>query len=168
MNVRPARDDELDCAGAVTVAAYETIPEMRTFLADGYGAELADVAGRRAHAEVLVAVEGDRVVGCVTFVPDPRSPLAEQLAAGDCGMRMLAVDPDERGRGIGRALVVACARRAVELGRARLVLTSSDVMAAAQHLYAGLGFERAPALDWEPVPGVVARAFVLEPPTKLS
>ena len=168
MKVRPVRDDELDRAGAVTVAAYETIPEMRDFLADGYALELGDVAGRGAHAEVLVAVEGDQVVGCVTFVPDHRSPLAEQLGPGDCGMRMLAVDPGERRRGVGRALVTACARRATELGRTRLVLTSSDVMAAAQRLYDDLGFERTPALDWEPVPGVVARAFVLEPPSRLT
>lgn len=139
--VRPA---EHEAAGAVVLHAYQ---DFRV----GYGAyarELADVAGRAGVAEVYVAVEDGEVVGCVTFVTDPDSPMWEWTATDAAGIRMLGVRPDAQGRGIGRRLSELCLERARQLGRASVVLHSEREMVGAHRLYGSLGFERDDALDW--------------------
>ena len=75
---------------------------------------------------------------------------------------MLAVDPAFRGQGVGAALVEWCVARARESGRARLVLHTTDPMRDAQRLYARLGFDRAPDLDWEAQPGSWLRGYRME------
>jgi GNAT superfamily N-acetyltransferase len=130
-------------------------------MAGDYAAELADIAGRVAQAEVLVAV-GERLMGCVTLVPDPSSPWAEGLAEGEVGIRMMAVDPSAQGRGVGRALLEACIARASGLGRTALFLHSTPWMTVAHQLYKRAGFVRVPERDWQPVPEVPLLAFRLE------
>lgn len=149
--VREIASDEIDRASEVVVSAYQHL--LGDHLGEAYGRHLADVASRVAHATVLVAVDGDRVVGCVTAV-DGQGPYAEFPDADAAGIRMLAVAPEAQGRGIGAALVRACLDRARAAGRARVVLHSEELMAAAQRLYEREGFARAPERDWEPDPGV--------------
>ncbi|MGY1915602.1 GNAT family N-acetyltransferase [Blastococcus sp. SYSU DS0973] len=120
----------------------------------GYAAELADVAGRARQAEVLVARDATgRVVGSVAFVPG--GAFGEVLESADeAGFRMLAVDPDAQGQGIGAALVQECLRRASAAGKRRLVISTGTRMTAAHRLYERLGFTRLPERDWTPVPGI--------------
>lgn len=75
---------------------------------------------------------------------------------------MLGVSSDARGRGVGRALVVACLDRARRDGARRVVLSTEPVSTTAHRLYEGLGFRREPALDWTPVPSVDLIACVLD------
>jgi predicted N-acetyltransferase YhbS len=89
----------------------------------------------------------------VTYVPGPGTRYSESEAPDEAGIRMLAVDPRLQGRGIGRLLVEACLARAKAAGRRRLVLLTRPSMVAARRLYARLGFRRAPARDWEFLPG---------------
>ncbi len=141
--VRPVRPSEHAAAGALTLAAFAAVAPMT----DSYREHVADVAGRlRPHTEVLVALDGDELLGSVTFA-DTASPLFENPGAGDCGFRMLAVDPAALGRGAGAALVRACIARAEALGRRRLAINSMATMTAAHALYARLGFERRPDRD---------------------
>lgn len=148
------------------LAAYRALPGAH--LSDDYAALLRDVGRRDEEAEVFVARTAERggavplapdappsaVVGCVTLVVDASSPWAELLEEGEAGIRMLAVLPEAQGRGIGRALVAACAARAVELGRRALVLHTTPWMEAAQHLYESAGFVRCVERDWAPLPEV--------------
>ena len=145
--------------GALTVRAYRTpFPDIDD---DEYATELADVARRVAVAVVLVALEGDDLLGGVTYVPGPASPLAEFDAPGAASIRMLAVEPLGRGRGVGEALVVACLDRARAAGRSEVVLHSSDRMEAAHRLYGRMGFRRAEELDWSPQPDLPLLGFRL-------
>jgi GNAT superfamily N-acetyltransferase len=145
IEVRPVRPAEHGALGALTRAAYAELFEDLD--ADGYGAELEDVAGRVATDVVLVALDGDEVVGGVTYVADLSSPRAEFDDPEAKGIRMLAVAPAGQGRGVGRALVMACLDRARAEGGRRVILHTLPVMAAARHLYEDLGFERDPTLD---------------------
>ena len=154
------RPEEHDVLGELTVAAYAALPG--TTMAGGYEVELRDVAGRAASAEVLVAVDGDVVLGGVTYVPG-LGPMAEFTDPDACGIRMLAVSGDHRGRGVGQALVEACLERAIAGGRHRVILHSTEWMAAAHRLYERLGFVRTPALD-EHFPEVDLLAYVLPLP----
>jgi ribosomal protein S18 acetylase RimI-like enzyme len=90
----------------------------------------------------------------VTYVHGPDDPYSEELSEGEAGVRMLAVDPACHGRGAGRALTQVCIERARADGRRRIVLHTGDWMAAAEHLYESLGFERERAIDFSPAPGI--------------
>lgn len=162
MEVREVRDDELKTAGELVVAAYRAIGEGLAIVGHPYEDELRDVGRRARGAVVLVAAEDGRVLGCVTYVPDERSPFAEDLQEGEAGIRMLAVDPGGQRRGVGRMLVEACVERAKADGKQRLFLHSGEWMRAAHRLYGSLGFRRVPERDWEPEPGIPLRAFVLD------
>ncbi len=157
VEIRPVRSAEQAQLGAVTVAAYAAA--LGPALDDGYAQVLRDVAGRATADTVLVAVEGDRVLGGVTYVGDPDSPNAEFPQRDDAGIRYLAVDPAAGGQGLGALLVRACIDWARAEGKHRIVLHTIAALSAAQRLYGRLGFTRAPDLDWEPEPGLHLVAF---------
>jgi GNAT superfamily N-acetyltransferase len=159
MEIRPVRPDEHAVLGELIVAAYAAIdPDT---LDEEYAAELRDVATRAEKADVLVAVDGGSVVGGITYVPGPDSPLAEFDAPDAAGIRMLAVADGARGRGVGEALSRACIDAARAAGRGQLLLHSTDWMPDAHRLYQRLGFRRDPAMDWEYAPGRWLRGFRL-------
>ena len=161
--IREIRPDEYAALGDITVRAYAD----RLSAADTeYIAELRDVGARAAAVPVLVAVDGDgRVLGGVAYVPGPGTPLSEGEREGEAGIRMLAVDPSVGGRGIGRALTLACTSRAHAEGRSGMTLYTLPTMTVAHHLYESLGFRRDPGRDWEYLPGewLLAYAIRFEP-----
>ncbi len=158
--VRVARPEEHVRLGELVVAAYRSLPE---FDESDYESELRDVARRAREAVVLVAVDevDGTPLGCVTYVPGPENAWAELLEPGEAAIRMLAVDPGARGRGVGTALTTACIARARDDGRSAVFLHSLGYMRAAQAIYTRLGFVRRPDRDWEPVPGIRLLGFAL-------
>ncbi len=159
MDVRRAGPDDLVAAGDVCVAAYAPFTVGSS---DFYIAELRDAARRDREAEVWVAVEGGRVLGCVTSCP-PGSPWSEIAMGPEEGeFRMLAVDPAARGRGVGAALVGRCEARARAHGAVGMVLSTLAEMASAHRLYERLGYRRAPERDWQPKPGIDLITYVKE------
>ncbi|MGY1617496.1 GNAT family N-acetyltransferase [Geodermatophilus sp. SYSU D00691] len=126
-----------------------------------YLAELRDVAGRAQRAQLLVARDGDAVVGSVALVLD--GDFGEITdSAEEAAFRMLVVDPAARGRGVGELLVETCLAEARAAGKRRMVLSTDPKMVAAHRLYERLGFTRLPERDWSPLPGVNLMAYVLE------
>ena len=128
---------------------------------EAYLSQLADVAGRAERAELLVARDGETVVGSVALV------LAGEFgeitsSEEEAAFRMLVVDPATRGRGVGELLVRACLDRARAAGKRRMVLSTDPKMTAAHRLYERLGFARLPERDWSPLPGVQLMAYSLE------
>jgi len=163
MRVREATADDFEAIGRLTIAAYRGLD---TWVGDDYAAHLADVEGR-AKAEntiVLVAEDDDgRLLGSVTltigggpfFEWDPETD-------GDCGFRMLAVDPEVQGKGVGPRLVAECLARARAAGCRRMIIGSTEWMTTAHRIYERLGFRRVPELDWTPVPHVQLIAYRLD------
>ncbi len=163
VQIRRIRPDEHDALGRLTVEAYRTIDEDDpVVLEGGYADELADVAHRAAVADVLVAVDDDgTLLGGLTLVPPGPNPMAEHSVEGAASIRMLAVAPSARRRGIARLLTEAALELARSHGAPEVVLHSSTRMLAAHQLYGGMGFTRAPELDWNPIPGVDLLGFRL-------
>jgi ribosomal protein S18 acetylase RimI-like enzyme len=159
--VRPARPEELDAVGRLTVRAYAPfIPATSP-----YRQRLADAADRAANATLLVAVgaEAGELLGTATLVLGD-GPYAELAGPGEAELRMLGVDPHARRRGAGAALVQAVLDRAAAGGARRILLSTMPEMAAAQRLYRRFGFRRAPELDHRPGPRVELLAFSLDLP----
>ena len=147
MEIRLGRPDEFAAIGELVVGVYDAIDPHGL---GEYADELRDVGGRAASADILVAVDDDdgTLLGAVTYVPGPASALAEFDDPDAAGIRMLAVAQEAQGRGIGRALVEVCLDRARAAGRRQVLLHTTDWMATAHRLYAGMGFERDPSMDW--------------------
>ncbi|HET8728862.1 MAG TPA: helix-turn-helix domain-containing GNAT family N-acetyltransferase [Alphaproteobacteria bacterium] len=81
-----------------------------------------------------VAEQGGRVVGSVFLLPSTTHPGFAQL-------RMLYVEPEARGAGLGRALVDQCVRFARERGYAGVRLWTQQSLVSARRIYAAAGFE---------------------------
>ena len=107
ITIRHVAPDEYATLGEITAQAYLGDGLLDFGESDVYLGELRDVAKRAAEADVLVALADGRVLGGVTFVP-AGGPMADIAAAGEAEIRMLAVAPEARGRGVGEALVRAC------------------------------------------------------------
>ncbi|MFE9837270.1 GNAT family N-acetyltransferase [Streptomyces sp. NPDC005551] len=152
--IRRARPEEYETLGEITAQAYLGDGLLDFGESDGYLVHLRDVERRAAAAEVLVAVDRQgTVLGGVTHVPSAGSALAELAGPGEAEIRMLAVAREARGRGAGEALVRACIDRArATEGCFRVVLSTQRTMRAAHRVYERLGFTRAPARDWNPLP----------------
>ena len=112
---------------------------------DGYLALLTNAAQGRTVPSVLVAIEGDRLLGSANLVAcdlPARPALTPWLA-------QLFVEPTHRRYGVGAALVRAVLGRAGECGYDRAYLFTSGTL---PEYYARLGWrtiERLPYLDKE-------------------
>jgi ribosomal protein S18 acetylase RimI-like enzyme len=161
--VRDARPDELAAIGDLRVAAYEA----GGFLSDAshYG-EILRTLGHDGIGQILVAVSNDGEGQALGTVMLQLWPHAEHVVRGpdEAEFRALAVTPEARGRGVGRALLRAVIDRARDAGVRQLLLSTQATMLAAQHLYTEAGFRRLPERDWNPVPGFTLLAYGLELP----
>jgi ribosomal protein S18 acetylase RimI-like enzyme len=114
-----------------------------------------DNISREVHsgAGVLLAAarQGERL-GVVKFLPDASQSTLGQWPPGAGTMRILAVRPQARGRGVGHLLVKECLTRAGQLKLPGLFLYTGTFMQAARHIYEKLGFARAPEYDRHPGP----------------
>jgi GNAT superfamily N-acetyltransferase len=153
VRIRPAVPAEFDAIGELMVRVY--LAEGYTRTGSHYLPMLRDSAARAEKAELLVAVDDqDNILGTVTYAPYG-SPFAEHTESPEgAAFRMLVVDPDARGRGVGEALVEWCVERARTSGVRSLRLSTQTGMASAGRLYLRLGFVRTPERDWSPEPDV--------------
>ena len=157
LQVRCARPEEFAEVGRLTADVYVG----EGWAGEGYAPVVRDVAARAAEASVLVALDGDEIVGAVT-VATRGGRYAEQAGPGDAVVRMLVTAPQSRGRGVGLLLMQACLDAAVRDGCSRVRLSTQAAMASAHRLYERLGFVRTPADDWSPEPGLQLLTYALE------
>lgn len=158
--IRPARHDEIDAIGQLSVDAYVANGLLDS---DGvYERYLRDAASRFEQAELLVAIDADDILlGSVTIARHG-APFAQVAHPGELEFRMLVTSGEARGRGIGELLTRSVIDRARELGCRRVVLCVVDSNARAIALYQRLGFWRLPERDWQPHPSVRLIAFGLD------
>ena len=150
-----ARREEYAEVGALMASAYAGLAGFpsRDEQPDYYAMfdDLGALA-ERPQAALVVARDGSgELLGGVLYFGDMRHYGAggtARDAANASGLRLLAVEPKARGRGIGRALTLACVERARRRGHAEILLHTTEYMSAAWALYERMGFERAVDLDF--------------------
>jgi ribosomal protein S18 acetylase RimI-like enzyme len=150
--VRDARPEDREKVEALTRLAYEEFAQTMTpgawkALDGAVDAVLRDPGD----AQCIVAEdESGRIVGSVFLYPAGAAAYDTDAEVTSPEFRLLAVSPSARNRGIGRALVEECARRARASGATELGLHTSKSLAGAIALYEALGFTRAPERDFRP------------------
>lgn len=166
IQVRAVLPGEYEDTGSLTQRAYAEYARPGHPLWDNYFRMLADVGRRAVFTTVLVAVAGERIVGTATIELDRTIEGAEDLAPGQANIRLLAVDPGARGRGVGRRLVEACVQVARQAGKDVATLHTTEQMVAAQRIYRSVGFRRDQSRDVELHHDLVLQAFrlPLQPP----
>jgi len=138
--VRTARDDELDAVAALTERGFGAGPYGPTTDPERLRL-LRDAAGRAAAGDLLVAVDGDRLLGTLSLLR-PGTGYTRQARDDEAEVRLLTTDPDARGLGVGAALVAESITRARAWGVRAVVLDTGPRNVASQRLYHRLGFER--------------------------
>lgn len=95
--------------------------------------ELDDLAGKymAPNGELLVAVDGDKVLGMVAY---------HRLNDSRCEMKRLYVVPESRGLHLGDKLIAAITEHAAVAGYSELVLDTIKPLKAAIYLYHKHGF----------------------------
>ena len=145
IEVREAHPEEYDEVGRVTSDAY------REYFAAGaadedhrYLRHIGDITGRADRTTIVAAVEDGRILGSLTLELEGRVGDWDgdpPLAPGEAHIRMLGVVASERRRGIGRMLMAEAEDRARAAGRSFITLHTTQLMTAAQRMYASLGYE---------------------------
>lgn len=152
--IREARPEEFDSLGRLLAAVYAGLegfpgPEEQPAYYD-----MLTHIGRMAEkpgSKLLIATAEGRILGGVVYFADMAqygsggTATAERNASG---FRLLAVGPEARGKGVGRALVQRCIELAREQGHAQVIIHTTGVMKVAWGMYEQMGFERSLDLDF--------------------
>lgn len=148
VTIRPARPDEYAAVAALTARGFAAgpyghlpVPPERRALVDA-------VEVRAASGTVLVAVAAaadpssapGTLLGTASLLRSD-SPHARLAAGDEAELRLLAVAPEARGRGIGAALALAAQEEALAWGAAAIVLDTGTLNHVSQRLYERLGYE---------------------------
>lgn len=164
LRIRDAGPDDRAAVIEVTLAAYEQYAVVVPAHWESYRQNILATLGFPGQGTQIVADEDGRLVGAVLLYPAGSEftvPGGRTVTLREPEVRLLAVVPAARGRGVGVELMRECMRRARDSRAATLTLHTLDMMQAAMRMYERLGFQRAPALDIQPAPGVTIKGYRL-------
>ena len=160
--LRDARPDEREKVADVTRRAYAEFADVMTPTAwKALESAVERVLRDSGAGQCIVADDDGRIVGSVFLYPGGTAAYDDRAALSAPEFRLLSVAPNARGRGIGRALVEECVRRARGWGARELGLHTSKSFTAAIAMYQAMGFARAPERDFQPDGAEVVEGFRL-------
>ena len=151
--------EHVTVAGGILKSYAEYGPLLPPDAWERYSQNILDVRSRMTESELLIAVENGEIVGSATFYPARLKRTQSEWPTEWTGARLIAVLPERRGRGIGKALVEECIRRSREQGAAAFALHTTPYMELAQGMYERMGFVRVPDFDFHPRPGLTVMAY---------
>lgn len=153
--MRDARPEDAYALRDVTLSAYAEYAASMGEHWQEYRLNIIEtVAGAMPMDKIVAELDGT-IVGSVLLFhagAETAAPNGDPFVFPAPEVRLLAVAPEARGRGVGAALMRECIRRARASGSSVLTLHTTEIMKVAMQMYEGLGFVRAPELDFHPVP----------------
>ena len=161
--IRDSKEDELAYIRKMRLQAYAE--HTHKIPVDHWNALkqsiLSDADSKPGIERMVAEVDGEIVGSVALFAPDKQvyeGLLDEELDYPE--LRMLAITPEARGKGVATALINECISRTKEKGFTSMGLHTADFMENAIKLYSHLGFERLPQFDFEPAnDGIIVKAF---------
>lgn len=165
IQIRDANAGEQEAIHTLTMAAYEQYATlMQPSFWAAYRQALLDALAGTGQVERIVAEQAGKIVGSVQLYPPTMSAYQGSVMTDVAGpeVRLLAVDPAIRGRGIGKALMLECIKRAKNSGYSVLGLHTMNAMQAAMQMYERMGFVRVPELDFRPMEHVIVEGYRLD------
>ena len=163
LTIRNAYPLEYDTVSRLILMAYrEYEDQMPRDAWTKYSSSMQDVLSRMVESELIVAVEGDAIVGSATFYPTYMKRIGSGWPQEWTAVRLVAVRPDKRERGVGKALIEECIARSRKQDAVAIALHTTPLMTRAQQMYETLGFQRIPEYDFEPRADFVVMAYKME------
>lgn len=153
--IRNAEQSEFEAIGRLMVRVYSQLdgfpkPEEQP----AYYEMLSKIGAFTDNpaTELLVAVSSDNeLLGGLVYFGDMQYYGSGGIATKEKnagGFRLLAVDPDFRGNGVGKRLTQACIEKAQAQKLDQVIIHSTKAMQTAWSMYENLGFKRSEDLDF--------------------
>ncbi len=159
--VREAREEERPSIETVTIAAYEQYATVKSEANwKRYREGILHTLSEENKFERIVAEIDGEMAGSVLFYPpntDVYGGLLKPFPWAE--IRLLAVAPSYRRKGVANALLEACEKKSRKLGCSYLGLHTDNSMEHAIKLYTKRGYVRFPDNDFYPVKDLHVMAF---------
>lgn len=153
--IRNAFSSEFEEIGKLLIRVYsqlEGFPKEND--QPNYYKMLANIGDFTNHpeTELLVATDvNNTILGAVVYFNDMKYYGSGGIATQEqnaAGFRLLGVDTNVRGKGIGKLLTEECIKKASENKRNQVIIHSTLAMKTAWKMYENLGFKRSEDLDF--------------------
>ncbi|RDY69078.1 GNAT family N-acetyltransferase [Halobacillus sp. SY10] len=162
ITIRNAKEEELLEIRKLRMVAYEdhigSIPDEHW---NALKKAVSSEADQQPGVDLIVAEVNGNILGSVALFPAKTDAYEGYVDVLDYPeIRVLAVIPQARGKGIASSLIEECILRAKAKGYSEIGLHTGDFMKDAIALYERNGFERLPEHDFEPAnDGIIVKAF---------
>ncbi|MBT2569712.1 GNAT family N-acetyltransferase [Planococcus sp. ISL-110] len=165
MLIREAKKNELYLLKKQRLSSYKTYEEELSLKHwEMLKANVSSDNDQQPGVEVFIAEMNGQIAGSVILFPSESKAYewkSETVAYPE--IRLLAVSPEFRSQGVGKALVEHC----IDISKIRkqkfIGLHTGSFMKNAIALYEKMGFERVASLDFTPLDdGIVVKAFRLD------
>ncbi|MEZ5647904.1 MAG: GNAT family N-acetyltransferase [Alphaproteobacteria bacterium] len=155
-SIRKAQVEELPGLGKLVVDVYSKIPGLpKIDDQPDYYQMLLEAPKRVRNPAITIYValkDSGQILGCIDFIDTMKhygSGGSAHTIPDAAGIRLLAVKPECRGKGVGKELTLFCIERARELRKSKVILHTTKAMQTAWGMYEKLRFERFPEIDFQ-------------------
>lgn len=153
--IRNAFPSEFEEIGELLISVYSQLDGFpKENEQPNYYKMLANIGDFTNHpeTELLVAIdENNTILGAVVYFNDMKYYGSGGIATHEqnsAGFRLLGVDTNARGKGIGKFLTQECIKKATDNKRQQLIIHSTLAMKTAWKMYENLDFKRSEDLDF--------------------
>jgi GNAT superfamily N-acetyltransferase len=152
--IRTALAQEFHVIGKLMVEVYSQLEGFpKETEQPNYYKMLANVGDltQKPGTEIIVATNQSKIYGAVVFFNDMQYYGSGGTATQEknaSGFRLLAVDSQTRGYGIGKNLTQECIKRARERNSTQVIIHTTKAMQTAWAMYERMGFKRSTDLDF--------------------
>lgn len=153
--IRKAEPSEFEAIGSLLVQVYSQLNGFPKINEQPEYYNLLRNVGQltiKPATEILGAfINTDELAGAVVVFYDMQfygsgGTATKEKNAG--GFRLLAVDPKQQGKGIGKLLTMECIQRITDKKLQQVIIHSTKAMKTAWSMYENMGFKRSTDLDF--------------------